>query len=118
MILTDYTSWLTFDLLVLSTSVLLRFWAHCGSRLSSNSCHGDGWDLVDDVHCLHDGGGANRCCDYGWRRHGVGHGLHGCLRHLALNGDQYWLVVEGGAYQRAGLWVTDKLFTVIHYCRK
>lgn len=54
-----HESGLTFDLLVLSTSVLLRFWTNCGSRLSGNSCHGDGWDLVDDVHRLHNGGGAN-----------------------------------------------------------
>lgn len=96
---------LTFDLLVLSTSVLLRFCAHCRSGLSGDSCHSDSWDLVDDVHGLHDGGGATCCRYYGWRRHGVGHRLHGRLRHLALHGDQYWLVVEGGAYQRAELQV-------------
>lgn len=105
---------LTFDLLVLSTSILLRFCAHCSSRLSGNGCHSDSWDLVDNVHRLHDGGGANWRRYYGWCRHGIGHRLHGRLRHLALHSDQYWLVVEGGAYQRAGLQVTDKLFTVTH----
>lgn len=50
---------LTFDLWVISTSVLLRFWVHCGSRLPAHSSHGDRWDLVDNVYRLHDGGGAN-----------------------------------------------------------
>ena len=108
-----HESVLTFDLLVLSTSILLRFCAHCSSGLSGNGCHSDSWDLVDNVHRLHDGGGANWRRYYGWCRHGIGHRLHGRLRHLALHGDQYWLVVEGGAYQGAGLQVTDKLFTVI-----
>lgn len=93
----------TFDLLVVPTSVLLRFRAHCSGGLSANSCHGNGWDLMDDMHRLHDGGGA-ACRRYdGWRRHGVGHRFHGRLRHLPLHGDQHWLVVEWGAYQRAGL---------------
>lgn len=96
-------SGLTFDLLVVPSSVLLRFRAHCGGGLSADSRHGDGWDLVDDVHRLHDGGGAT-CCRYdGWRRHGVGHRFHGRLRHLPLHGDQHGLVVECGAYQRTGL---------------
>lgn len=95
-------SGLTFDLFVLSASVLLRFRAHRGSRLPADSRHGDGWDLVDHVHRLHDGGGAARRRYDGWRRHGVGHRLHGRLRHLALHGNQYWLVVEGGAYRGQG----------------
>lgn len=88
---------LTLDLPVLSTAVLLRLGAHYGSGLSADSRHGDGRDLVDNVHRLHDGGGVTRRGYDGWRRHGVGHRLHGRLRHLALHGDQYRLVAEGRA---------------------
>lgn len=98
---------------MLAASVLLRFFAHCSGGLSADGCHGDGRDLVDDVHRLHDGGGATRRRYDGRRRHGVGHRLHGRLRHLALHGDQHWLVVEGGAYQRAG-WVTVPSFTNVN----
>lgn len=50
------------------------------------------------MHRLHDGGGVNQRRGHdGRRRHGVGHGLHGRLRHLALHGDQDRLVAEKGA---------------------
>lgn len=89
----------TFDLLVLSASILLRFAAHCRSRLSTNSCHGDSWDLVNNMHSLHDRGRANCSRNNGWCGHGIGHRLHGRLRHLALHSDQYWLIAERGACQ-------------------
>lgn len=54
------------------------------------------------MYSLHDGGGADRRVYDGWRSHGVGHRLNGRLWHLALHGNQDWLVVEGGAYQGAG----------------
>lgn len=93
---------LTFDLVVFATSILLRLWAHCSSGLSANSCHGDCRDLVDHVHRLHHGCGANGRRYDGWRCHGVGHRLEGRRRHLALHGDQHRLVAEWGACQRAG----------------
>lgn len=96
------------------SSVLLRFWAHCSSRLSTNSRHSDSWDLVDDVHCLHDWGGANRRRYNGWCRHGVGHRLHGRLRHLALHSNQYWLVAEGGACQKVEVKVSTT--NVVTFC--
>lgn len=52
------------------------------------------------MHRLHDGGSAGRRRNYRWRSHRVGHRLHGRLRHWAMHGDQYWLVVEGGACQK------------------
>lgn len=82
---------ITFHLFVIRSSVLLWFWAR-RQRLSTHCCHGNGRDLVDDVHGLHDGGGADGGRHDGWRCHGVGDGLHG-----ALHGDQHGLAAEGGA---------------------
>lgn len=83
----------TFDVL-LSSTVHLSLPAYCDSTLSSYSCHGDCRDLVDHVDRLHDGGGAHCGGHDGGCCHGVGHRLDGCLRHLTLHSDQYWLVVQ------------------------
>lgn len=91
---------LTFDLLVFSATVFLRFCADFCCRLCSNCCHSDGGDLVDDLHRLHHGGGATRCGDDGRRSHGVGYRLDGSLRHGPVHGDQHRLVVERGACQQ------------------
>lgn len=80
-----------------SASVFLRFCGHLCCRLCGDCCHGDGWDLVDDLHCLHDGRGGTRRRDDGWRCHGVGDRLDGCLRQGVMNSYQHRLVVEGGA---------------------
>lgn len=92
---------ITFDFLVFSTSVFLRFCVNFCCRLCSNCCHSDSWDLVDNLHCLHHGSGAP-CRRYdGWCRHGIGYRLDGCLRHGAMHSYQHWLVVEGGAYHQS-----------------
>lgn len=92
---------LTFDLLMFSTSVFLRFCAHFCCRLCGNCCHSDGWDLMDNLNCLHHGSGGTRRRYNGWCCHGIGYRLDGCLGHGAMNSYQHWLVVEGGAYYQS-----------------
>lgn len=82
---------ITFHLFVIRSSILLRFRAR-RQRLSTHCCHGNSWDLVDNVHGLHDGGRADRSVYDGGRCHGVGNGLH-----RALHCDEHRLAAEGGA---------------------
>lgn len=95
----EWPSEMTFEFLMVSASILLMFWALCWSRLTANGCHANSRYLVNDVHSLHDRGGANCCCYNGWSCHGVGHRLHGCLRQWALHGNQDRLAAEGRDWQ-------------------
>lgn len=92
---------LTFELLMLVTSVFLRFCAHFCCRLCGNCCHSDSWDLVDNLHRLHHRSGGPRRSYDGWCCHGIGYRLDGCLRHGTMNSYQHRLVVEGGCYYQA-----------------